>query len=263
MNVLGSGSVSTVGRGAEALRSAVARGWTAPSMVEVPFLAEPFPVYTVDAEVLKDRAVLGSMRRADRFSKMAALAAYDAVAESGLSLDRPERVGILFASAFGPHNTTFKFLDEILDYGDAGVSPTVFSHSVHGAAVSYISQMLGVHGPVWTITRFNDPFRAAVQMAEAWLSEGRCDYVLVGAGDECGSAMEAICAMKLPIAQDGRVSLRAPQAYVPGEGAAFFLLGGGDDGRALPTSPACYAELLGNMLSGRALDCAVELAIEK
>ncbi len=46
------------------------------------------------------------------------------------------------ATAFGPHVTTFNFLDDILDHGDAAVSPTTFSNSVHNAAASYIAMAL-------------------------------------------------------------------------------------------------------------------------
>ena len=221
--------------------------------VEVPFQEELFPVYAVAAETLKDRSVLGGMRRADRFSKMAVLAAHDAM--DGSEIENPERVGIIFATAFGPHNTTFRFQDDILDYGDGGVSPTIFSNSVHNAAVSYISRALEIKGPTWTVTGFNQPFEQAVQLAQAWLNEGRCDQVLLGAGDECGTVMEYICSEKLPIASDGKVT---ENAFVPGEGMAFFLVDGDGGGRQLEIPGKSYAPLFGNILTGAALDCTVD-----
>ncbi len=229
--------------------------WRPPEFIEVPFQDEPFPVYAVAADTLKDREVLGKMRRADRFSKMATMAAYDAVADSGIEFKNPERAGIIFATAFGPHNTTFRFQDDIIDYGDAGVSPTIFSNSVHNAAVSYISRALGIKGPTWTVTGFRDPFGQAVALAQAWLAEGRCDQVLLGAGDECGTVMEYICSEKLPIASDGKVS---ENAYVPGEGMAFFLVDSDGGGRQLEIPRKSYASLFGNMLTGAALDCTVD-----
>jgi len=250
--VLGTGLVCARGRG----RDAVAGDLAPPSFIEVPFQEEPFPVYAVDAETLKDRAVLGKMRRADRFSKIATLAAFDAVAASGIEFENPERIGIVLATAFGPHTTTFRFLDDILDYGDGGVSPTIFSNSVHNAAVSYISRTLEIKGPTWTVTQFRNPFEEAVQLAQAWLDEGRCDYVLLGGGDECGAVMEYICNEKLPIAKDGKIG---PDAYVPGEGAAFFLACKEGDGTKLKLPEKSLAPLFGNMLTGRALDCAVAM----
>ncbi len=254
MQVLGTGLVCAQGRG----REAVSGEWNPPSFVDVPFQSEPFPVYTVASDALKDKAVLGSMRRADRFSKMATMAAYDAVADSGLEVNGSDRVGIIFATAFGPHNTTFRFQDDIIDYGDAGVSPTVFSNSVHNAAVSYISRVLGIKGPTWTITMFKNPFEQAVELAEAWLKEGRCDKVLLGAGDECGTVMEYICSQRLPIASDGKVQVEDPVAYVPGEGAAFFLVDGQEGEAQLEIPRESYATVFGNMLTGPALDCAAD-----
>ena len=250
MKILGTGLICARGRGKEAVLS---KDWKPPEFIEVPFQEELFPVYAVAAETLKDRAVLGGMRRADRFSKMAVLAAHDAVADSGVELENPERIGIIFATAFGPHNTTFKFQDDIIEYGDGGVSPTIFSNSVHNAAVSYISRALGIRGPTWTVTGFRDPFGQAVALAQAWLAEGRCDQVLLGAGDECGTVMEYICSEKLPIAMDGKVT---ETAYVPGEGMAFFLLDSDGGGRQLEIPRKSHAPLFGNMLTGAALDCA-------
>jgi 3-oxoacyl-[acyl-carrier-protein] synthase II len=228
MKICGTGIVFSGGRGLGALETALTSGAVPPLQITVPFQAAPFPVYAIPAETLKDRAVLGEMRRADRFSKMATLAAYDAMAESGAPLENPERIGIIFSTAFGPHNTTFSFLDDILNYGDAGVSPTLFSNSVHNAAVSYISNTLKIKGPTWTITRFRDPFQQALLLAQVWLEEGRCDQVLVGAGDECGTVLDYICSQKLTIAETA-AQMRpffdaAGPAVIPGELAVFFLL---------------------------------------
>ena len=251
MKILGTGLICTRGRGADADFS---KDWNAPTFLEVPFQDEPFPAYLVDAVTLKD-PVLKGMRRADRFSKLATLAAMDAVSNSGISVENSDRVGIIFATAFGPHNTTFKFQDDIIDYGDAGVSPTLFSNSVHNAAVSYISRALKIKGPTWTVAGFDQPFRQAVELAEAWLEEGRCDRILLGAGDECGTVMEYICTQKIPVAQDGEIS---DEFFVPGEGAAFFLVekGGAD---LLANADEAWIPIFGNMVTGSALACAASV----
>ena len=251
MNVVGTGLICARGRGKDAVASGE---WMAPSFLEVPFQDEPFPAYVVAPETLKD-PVLKGMRRADRFSKMATLAASDAMSGSGMEDRDPNRIGIIFATAFGPHNTTFKFQDDIIDYGDAAVSPTIFSNSVHNAAVSYISRTLKIKGPTWTVTGFDQPFEQAVALGESWLNEGRCDQILLGAGDECGTVMEYICANKLPIAEDGRIS---DERYVPGEGAAFFLV---EKGAAdlLNHVDERWVPRFGNMLTGSALQCAASL----
>lgn len=278
MNILGTGIVSALGRGVESLQSALRNGAPAPSMIEVPFQESPFPVYAVAKETLKDPK-LRSARRADRFSKMATLAACDAVSDAGVELV-PERTGIVLSTAFGPHPTVFNFLDEILEYGDAGTSPTVFSHSVHNAAASYISVALGLAGPAMTVTSLTDPFRQSLVLAKSWLQLGVCDRVLVGGVEECGAVMEYIVSEKLRMADGKLVPFFAEEepAVIPGEGAVFFLLGRENrplkielesdknpdlwavdfEAQNLPQSaPAgCWSHLIGSSPLSSAVNCA-------
>jgi 3-oxoacyl-[acyl-carrier-protein] synthase II len=182
---------------------------------------------------VSDKTLLKQIRRADKLSKMAVLAAADALADSGVADIPQKRIGIILATAFGPHVTTFGFLDDILDYGDAGVSPTLFSNSVHNAATSYIATSLKIKGPTLTVSQFRFSFQSALQVAHSWLALGRCDYVLVGAADQYGAVLGYVADHKLDTAPDGRIKPFNfhPTCQVPGEGAAFFLLG-----RELPES---------------------------
>ncbi len=220
-NLLGIGVLFTRGRGIAALDQALREGWVPPEN------KEGRPAYTIPAEALSDKAVLAKLRRADRFSQMAVLAAWDALHDSGVRVEDPGRVAVILATAFGPHVTTFKFLDDILNFGDAGTSPTTFSHSVHNAAASYVALALGLRGPALTLAQFSFPFHEALRLADCWLAEDRCDYALVGALDELGSVLQYVCSRKLATAADGRIqpfSLASEPAVVPGEGSAFFLL---------------------------------------
>jgi len=238
VNIAGMGIVFSRGRGIASLEQALQEGWVPPSEVEVRGLDSRLPVYPVSAETLTDKAVLAKARRADRFVRMSVLAASDAIQDSGLagSLDK-QRLGVIIATALGPHVTTFNFLDGIIDFGDAAVSPTAFSHSVHNAAASYVAMTLDVRGPTLTMTHFHFAFHDALLLARAWLDEKRCDSVLVGAVDELGTVMEYACGRMLKPAKDGRIKPFAfslsPEA-VPGEGSVFFLL-------TRETSGAAYA----------------------
>ena len=216
MHIAGIGIVFNRGRGLENLEKALIEGWVMPE-----------PVYRVSPESISDKVVLKEARRADNFSKMATLAAYDALADSGIPEKSRQELGIILTSAFGPHVTTFSFLDDILTYGDAGVSPTLFSHSVHNAAASYIALNLQTRGPTLTMTQFANSFHQAIMLAEVWLKEKRCEYILVGSVDQTGKVMEYICSQKLKLAVDGKIKpfnfSNQPEA-VPGEGSAFFLV---------------------------------------
>jgi len=217
MNIAGMGVVFNRGRGVQSLEKALKEGWVPPGD----------STYSVPADTLKDKSVLKEMRRADDFSKMACLAAYDAFTDSGLGNGVKSSLGIILTTAFGPHVTTFRFLDDILNYGDDNVSPTTFSHSVHNAAASYIAFMLGARGPTLTVTQFVYSFHQALIIAQAWLLERRCEYILVGSVDQCGTVMEYICRQKLHLAEDGKIkpfAFSQTPCAVPGEGSAFFLV---------------------------------------
>jgi 3-oxoacyl-[acyl-carrier-protein] synthase II len=223
MYIDGIGVVFTRGRGVQSFEEALQQGWRPPDQK-----SSPAPVYRVEKETLTDKSVLRKSRRADRFSKMALLAAWDAAHDSSLDLEaQSDSLGVILATGFGPHVTTFGFLDEIINYGDGNVSPTIFSHSVHNAAASYIALALNSRGPTLTLTRYAFSFQEALMLAQCWIDQGRCQNVLVGCADVCGTAMEYICSKKLRIAGDGKIKpfdfSTSPQA-VPGEGSIFFML---------------------------------------
>lgn len=216
------------------------------------------PVYSVAEETIKDKAVLKKLRRADRFSKMAVLAAWDAARDGGVAIEgETASLGIIVATAFGAQVTAFRFLDEIIDYGEAHVSPTLFSNSVHNAAASYVASALNNRGPTLTVTQFGFSFHQALILARAWIQEGRCERVLVGGVEEWGAVMEFICRRRLAIAKDGRISPFAcspsPLA-VPGEGSAFLLLSGEEESRR-------YCEIGGVFLDAESSEAAPDLRI--
>ena len=223
----GLGIVSACGRGVDALRTALQTGWRPPTCVTLPD-GRDIPVYPLPPGTLEDKSLGRKVRRADRLSKMAVFAAADALNSAQLppDVDR-RRIGLILSSALGSHCTTFQFLDEILTYGDAGVSPTVFSHSVQNAAAAYVASTLDIQGPTLTLTQVHFAFHHALLLAKGWLDSGRCDHVLVGGMDELGNVLQHIWRSLLPSAVDGKIR---PFAFgknpgsVPGEGSAFILL---------------------------------------
>jgi hypothetical protein len=204
MIVTGVGVVSPAGTGLEALKN-VLQANTPPLPMPMG-TREKLPVLQVPAEVFKN-PLLSPVRRADRFSKMSLLAALEAW--QGTQAD-PARVGIILASACGPHATVFKFVNDLLEFGESQSSPTVFSQSVHAAAASMIASAIKSHGPVLNVADLRFPFETALELADAWLKEGRCDVVLVGATEECSEVyIHAISRMW-------------GDRFVPGEGSFFF-----------------------------------------
>ena len=228
MNILGTGIIFSRGLGVAALEGALLAGWQPPVEIDLPRSAGlKRPVYQVNLDAVPDKTLLKKNRRSDKLSKMAVLAAADALADSGIGQTEDKRIGIILSTAFGAHVTTFDFLDGILDYGEANVSPTTFSNSVHNAAAAYIASSLNIKGPTLSITQFGFSFQSALQLAATWLKQGRCDYVLAGAVDQYGDVLGYVSDQKLSPAPDGKIKPFTfnPTCHVPGEGAAFFLIG--------------------------------------
>jgi len=163
-------------------------------------------VNSESGDCLAGRVIPGQLRRADRFCKMAICAARGAL-DAAQVKGEEQGIGVIMATAFGPHPTTFKFLDNILDYKENEVSPTLFSHSVHNAALSYIAAEFQINGPTLTVTGFDGVFCTAFQLANAWLDRQTCKYVLLGAAEERGPVFDKVFDIV--------------------EGSAFFLLGQG------------------------------------
>ncbi len=233
MKISGIGVICSQGLGVAAFEQALKSGWQKPGGIEAHWLGgAKAPAYLVKFDALPDKTLLKKIRRSDAVSKMAVLAASDALSDSGIENIGSKRLGILVATAFGPHVTTFNFLDDILDHGDDAVSPTTFSNSVHNAAASYIAMALNIKGPTLTITQFRFSFQSALQLAQAWLDQGRCDYVLAGAVDQYGDVLGYVSDHKLTTAKDGKIKPFTfnPTCQVPGEGAAFFLLSNKSEG---------------------------------
>ena len=285
MNLAGMGIVFPGGAGVDALRSALVAGVPLQGrMLE----KEGVPVLSVPAAAMTGNPVLAPARRADRFSKMTLLAAMEAL--NGCAAD-PGRTGIVLATAFGPHGTVFRYVNEMLEFGDAKASPTVFSQSVHAAAASMIAVAAKLHGPALSVADLAFPFEEALALADGWLASGRCDAVLVGAVDEVSDVLAHVVRRKWSVPADGvsRPFAEGGPAFVPGEGAVFFRLEraggprvsvedrvspsatcrllnagalGGDDACfakwADPAIPAlCYTPLLGGTRIGAAFHLAV------
>ena len=169
MFISGIGFISGAGTGLQAL------GQTIESPAAVPEIAE---------EIIKSCGLPRNMRRADRFSRLCMIAGNEAVKDSGITATGLANCGVIVATAFGPHETTFSFLDDLLNYSAAEVSPTKFSHSVHNAAASYTAILCGVDRLSLTVVGFDNPWAKALLTAEMFIEQGQAERILLIGADE-------------------------------------------------------------------------------
>jgi 3-oxoacyl-[acyl-carrier-protein] synthase II len=235
MNVAiqGIGAVGAFGCGVADLRRAVQQGdMPVPAMVASGQGAAEVPVLLADTAPLEEFIPKRSLRRIDHFSKLALLGAYLALQDAGVEEAQRKRLGVVIATGYGAMRTTFSFLDSFIDGGDVCSSPTHFSSSVHNAAAANISILLGVTGPSLTVSQFEMSVPSALLTARRWLAEERVESVLVGGVDEAGEVL-AHCWRRYFGVPDGvlRPLEFARQSALPGEGAAFLLLGAGGEAK--------------------------------
>ncbi|WP_319776910.1 beta-ketoacyl synthase chain length factor [Maridesulfovibrio sp.] len=172
------------------------------------------------------------LRRVDHFTRMTMLAGCRALHDAAgteqkdlkTTLPLPENMGIVVSTGFGPSQTTFEFLDSIIDHGADCASPLSFSHSVHNIPAATMSIFLNNPKPNTTICQLHGPLMTGLQTSACWLAEKRVEKVLLGVVDE-----------KTPLLEDNSRRLldrKAPRCkHIPvGEGACFFLLSAVENG---------------------------------
>ena len=205
MYITGLGTIGIFGIGIESLHNTIQYNST----------ISDYETLDINIKNLVDKSLFRKMRRADHFSKLAISSVADAVKNCGESWAGLENdTGIILATGFGPHSTTFAFLGELIEYGDKSVSPIKFSNSVHCAAASYIAQYFGIKGPVTTITNFLNPVEEAFRLAQCWLSEKFCKRVVLCTVDERGDIYNK--AFEILANSDNKLS--------PTEGSCSFIL---------------------------------------
>ncbi len=231
--IRGIGAVGAFGCGVEALGTALGVGSVAPTETtfDLGGVAHRVPAFLADPAPLSGFLPTRATRRVDRFSRLALLGAQLALEDAGRPEIPPGRLGVVVCSGYGAAETTFRFLDSILDDGDGCASPTRFSNSVHNAAAAHISVLLGLTGPSLTVSQFELSFASGLLTASQWLAEHRVDAVLCGGVDEFGGVLgycwERFFGLTPGTTPDPLAFDR--QTAVPGEGTAFFLLAQ-DDG---------------------------------
>jgi len=182
--------------------------------------------YRVDTTSLTEFVPARRLRRVDHFTSMTLLAAYRALYDAGYGETLPERMGIVLCTGYGPSETTFDFLDSIIDFGAGCASPLAFSHSVHNIPAAMLAMFLKTPCPCTTLCQLHRPVFTGLLTAQTWLSEERVDTVLLGAVDETTPLLEHTSN------QLGRNPV--------GEGAAFFVLQRQEErtGRTIRLAPA-------------------------
>ncbi len=174
------------------------------------------------------------IRRRDRFEQFAAIAAQQAVRQSGLegsSVD-PGRVGVLISSAIGGMNTVVEMVNTLSDGNPRRINPFGIPMLMINGAAGLASIDHGFRGPSFSISSACASGADAIGMAWVMLKAGLIDAALAG-GSEASITEIGIAAFD----RMGALSRRntdyqqtpAPfdlnrDGLVMGEGAAVLVL---------------------------------------
>ncbi len=195
-----------------------------------------YPVYLADPEPLKGFISPRKLRRINKYSRLAALAACLALQDAGRDIPcQCSDTAVIVASGYGASSTTFAFLDDIIKEGDGLASPTQFSNSVHSSAASNITILLQIKGPCLTVSQFEMSTIAALLNAQVWLTEKKVDTVLLGGIDQINQVLLYCYHSFWPseIPQEIMPFNYDRQTAIPGEGATFMVLSR-DEGEVPP-----------------------------
>ena len=186
-----------------------------------------YPVYRADPEPLKGFISPRKLRRVNKYSQIAVLAACLALQDAGRDIPcQCFDTAVIVASGYGASSTTFAFLDDIIKEGDRFASPTQFSNSVYSSAASNVTILLQIKGPCLTVTQFEMSSIAALLNAQVWLTEKKVDAVLLGGIDQINQVLLYCYHSFWPgeIPQEIMPFNYDRQTAIPGEGAAFMVL---------------------------------------
>jgi len=232
--IRGIGVVGGFGCGVDALREALAGRLPRPEPYAIGVGAKRREIRAFQADLSPLEAFMAprALRRIDRYSRIGLLGSHLALADAGDADASREGLGIVLASGSGATGIAFAHLNSFARDGDICASPTHFANSLHNSAASNISIVLGATGPNLTVSQQRLSVPSALVTARQWILEGRVGRVLFGVIDEL-SELTAYAWFRergAPAASAMTPLRTSADTAIPGEGAAFFLLTGGDGG---------------------------------
>jgi len=176
--------------------------------------------------------------RMDRYVQFAVAAAVEAVADSGLVFDRPERVGVALGSAVGG---TTRLEADYVAVSDGGrewlvdpalAGPHLYEALVPSSLASEVAVRFGAHGPAVVVSTGCTSGIDAVGYGHQLIQDGEADIVIAGASESgispismaCFDPIRATSARNDEPASASRPFDGTRDGFVMGEGGAVLIL---------------------------------------
>ncbi|MEM9198402.1 MAG: beta-ketoacyl-[acyl-carrier-protein] synthase family protein [Pseudomonadota bacterium] len=164
----------------------------------------------------------------DRFTQYAMLAAREAMAQSGFSVDEAmaARVGVILGTSGGGLHTQDESYRLVYEEGKNRVHPFIIPRLMNNAAASHISMAWGLKGPSYCVATACSSSNHAIGQAFHLIRSGTTDAMVTG-GTESMLVFGGIKAWEglRVMSKDGcRPFSKNRNGMVQGEGAAIFVL---------------------------------------
>jgi 3-oxoacyl-[acyl-carrier-protein] synthase II len=165
------------------------------------------------------------LRRLDRASRFAWVAAHQAFQDAGLEpRSVGDRIAVAVGTMSGGSEAAEAFMRPYLLRGPEGASPLVFPNSVANAASGHLALAFGLKGPSVTFVDRENATFAGLEQATRWLRAGLVDAALVLGTDGLFPLLLDVCRGSRLLARHGDPELGSGRGFLPGEGAQAFLL---------------------------------------
>jgi 3-oxoacyl-[acyl-carrier-protein] synthase II len=200
------------------------------------------------------------VRRTDRFVQFAAVAAKQAVADSGLDLaqENRDRVGVLIGSGIGGMETIVDQVGVLLTKGPSRVSPFMIPMLIVDMASGYVSMLLGAKGPNLAVVSACATATHSLGEASRAIIHGDADVMVAGGTEAAITSMgfAGFCAMRAlstrnhEPARASRPFDKDRDGFVMGEGAGVCILESLEHARK--RHARIYCEIAGYGITGDA-----------
>ena len=214
-------------------------------------LLGPAPDGPRRVEELDATTVFGpkDIRRVDRFTQFAAVAAAEAVEDAGglgsITSD-PDRTGVTVGTGVGGIETLEEQIQVRLERGNRRVSPFLVPMMMGNRAAADISMRYGFRGPCETTVTACAAGTHSVGNGARLIATGRCDVVIAGSAEAAMTETSIAGFTNMTAVSTSGVSMPFDvkrDGFVMGEGAAILVLEEFD--RAVARGAKVYAEILG------------------
>jgi 3-oxoacyl-[acyl-carrier-protein] synthase II len=197
----------------------------------------------------KDRLSVKEIRRLDRFSQLALVAAAEAIQQAGWDAGlpyEPMRIGCIVATGIGGIETVETQHDIMRDKGAKMVSPLGIPQYMPNAAAAALSMKFGLQGQMYGIVSACSSGGHALGSALRMIQYGDADAALAGGaeatltafGFACFNSMQALSPTGISRPFDAR-----RDGFVMGEGAGMLVLE--EESAARARGAAILGEVIG------------------